>query len=323
MLKIDSLSVGIQAKATATPIVREVSLSIAPGDALGIVGESGSGKSLTAQSVGRMFQAPITILNGRIELDGVTLSDLTESELHRVRGSLVSYVFQDPLNSLNPSRTIGNHLLDVISRHTTLKGKEAYARAVDVLESVGITQAEARMKVYPHQLSGGMRQRVLIAMGLVCEPRLLIADEPTTALDVTVQARIIDLFRDIQERGISVMFISHNLDLVLEFCDSVAVMYGGRIMESGTATEIGENPRHPYTAALMDCIPRLDGTRENSLRVIPGSPPAGFSTIQGCPFADRCSSVQERCRIEMPPEEKLSNTHRLYCWNPISRGNHS
>jgi len=321
MLKIENLSVGIQNKSAATPIVREVSMSIPSGKAMGVVGESGSGKSLTAQSVGRMFQAPISVLGGRIELDGVVLTELGESELHRMRGRLVSYVFQDPLNSLNPSRTIGNHLLDVISRHATLRGKEAYDRAVEVLESVGITQADARMKVYPHQLSGGMRQRVLIAMGLVCEPRLLIADEPTTALDVTVQAKIIDLFRDIQARGISVMFISHNLDLVLEFCDSVTVMYGGRIMESGTAEEIGENPRHPYTAALMGCIPRLDGTREATLKVIPGSPPSSFSTIKGCPFADRCTSVQERCRTEMPPEQEISGTHKLFCWNPSSTGN--
>ncbi len=319
MLKIENLSVGIQDETGATPIVRGVSLTVAQGEALGVVGESGSGKSLTAQSVARMFQSSLSILSGRIELDGIDLTALSERELHALRGNTVSYVFQDPLNALNPTRTTGSHLLDVIRRHTKLNSKEARARAIEVLEAVGITQAEERMRAYPHQLSGGMRQRVIIAMALVCVPKLLIADEPTTALDVTVQARIIDLFRDIQRRGISVLFISHNLDLVLEFCDSVAVMYGGRVMERGTAEEIGGAPRHPYTAALMSCIPRIEH-RGTTLAVIPGSPPTGLDKISGCPFAARCARVQERCTVEMPPAARLSRTHEVSCWNPVPRG---
>nr|WP_309402181.1 ABC transporter ATP-binding protein [Aminobacter niigataensis]WMD00122.1 ABC transporter ATP-binding protein [Aminobacter niigataensis] len=319
MLKIENISVGILSDGTAMPIVRDVSLSIAQGEALGVVGESGSGKSLTAQSVARMYQSPLTILGGRVELDGIDLTKLSERELHALRGKAVSYVFQDPLNALNPTRTIGQHLLDVIRRHTPEGPREARSRAVEVLRSVGITQPEERMRAYPHQLSGGMRQRVLIAMGLVCVPKLLIADEPTTALDVTVQARIIDLFRDIQRRGISLLFISHNLDLVLEFCDSVAVMYGGRVVERGTAEEIGREARHPYTAALMSCIPRIENKTE-TLKVIPGSPPVGIDKVQGCPFAARCERVQDQCWQEMPPIERLSETHELSCWNPIPGG---
>lgn len=315
LLMIDKLTVGLAHPGAPKPLVRDISLTVGPGEAVGIVGESGSGKSLTAQAIGGMLQADLAVLSGHIYLDGVELTQLSEKALHRLRGDKVAYVFQDPLNALNPTRSIGGHLIDVIRHRHKISRRKAWPRAVAALQAVGITQAEDRMHAYPHQLSGGMRQRVLIAMSLICEPSLLIADEPTTALDVTVRARIIDLFHEVLRRRISVLFISHNLDLVLEFCGAVAVMYGGRLMEKGTAIEIGSAAQHPYTVALMDCVPRLQHNGER-LQVIPGSPPTNAGTLPGCPFAARCPRALGRCSEEFPAATELSPTHQVACWNP-------
>lgn len=317
ILSIENLSIGLMAAGVPKPLVRGIDLTVAAGEAIGVVGESGSGKSLTALAIGGLLPAAMSTISGNITLDGIKITGLSEAQFHRVRGTKVGYVFQDPLNALNPTRTIGNHLLDVIRRHSDLTKAEARTKAVAALRSVGIAQPEDRLLAYPHQLSGGMRQRVLIAMALVCNPRLLIADEPTTALDVTVQTKIVDLFRDFREQGISIMFISHNLDLVLEFCDTIVVMYGGQIMERGTALEIAEMPRHPYTRALMECVPRL-GNRAESLRVIPGQPPTLLGKTAGCPFAERCERALERCTAMRPEVSSASTTHVFACWNPTT-----
>lgn len=291
-------------------------MTIGSGEAVGIVGESGSGKSLTAQAIGGMLPASLSAISGSIILDGLDVTKLPEAQFHKVRGTKVGYVFQDPLNALNPTRTIGNHLLDVIMRHSKCRVAVAREKAIEALRSVGISQPEDRLRAYPHQLSGGMRQRVLIAMALVCNPKLLIADEPTTALDVTVQSKIVDLFRGIREEGISIMFISHNLDLVLEFCDSVIVMYGGRIMEKGSAVEIAETPCHPYTRALMECVPRLSNHSEQ-LRVIPGQPPTVLGKFAGCPFVERCERALDSCQTIPPAMTSETSTHEFACWNPV------
>lgn len=315
ILSIKDLSIGLTAGGVPKPIVSGIDMTIDAGEAVGVVGESGSGKSLTALAIGGLLPAALSTLSGGITLDGINITKLPEAQFHRVRGTKVGYVFQDPLNALNPTRTIGNHLLDVIRQHSNLTIAAAREKAVAALRSVGISQPEDRLRAYPHQLSGGMRQRVLIAMALVCNPRLLIADEPTTALDVTVQAKIVDLFRGFREQGISIMFISHNLDLVLEFCDTVVVMYGGQIMEKGTAPEIAEAPRHPYTRALMECVPRLSNRSEN-LRVIPGQPPTILGKLAGCPFVERCDRALEKCQTIRPEVSSASQTHVFSCWNP-------
>lgn len=317
ILSIKDLSIGLTIGGVSKPIVSKIDMTIGAGEAVGVVGESGSGKSLTALAIGGLLPAALSTISGGITLDGIDVTKLPETQFHQVRGTKVGYVFQDPLNALNPTRTIGNHLLDVIRQHGDLTTAAAREKAVAALRSVGITQPEDRLRAYPHQLSGGMRQRVLIAMALVCNPRLLIADEPTTALDVTVQAKIVDLFRGFREQGISIMFISHNLDLVLEFCDTVVVMYGGQIMEKGTAPEIAETPRHPYTRALMECVPRLSN-RSESLRVIPGQPPTILGKVAGCPFMDRCDRALEKCQTTRPEVSSASQTHVFSCWNPAS-----
>lgn len=290
-------------------------MTIDAGEAVGVVGESGSGKSLTALAIGGMLPAALATISGSIVLDGIDVTKLPEAQFHKVRGTKVGYVFQDPLNALNPTRTIGRHLLDVIGRHTNSTAAAAREKALEALRSVGITQPEDRLRAYPHQLSGGMRQRVLIAMALVCNPKLLIADEPTTALDVTVQSKIVDLFVGIREQGISIMFISHNLDLVLEFCDTVVVMYGGRIVEKGAASEIAEMSRHPYTRALMECVPRLSN-HSKQLMVIPGQPPTVLGKFAGCSFAERCDRALDTCRTTPPTMTSETPTHVFACWNP-------
>ncbi len=322
-LAIDQVTIGLQSAETSLPIVSRMGLTIVAGEAVGIVGESGSGKSLTALAVGGMLPSPLKVLSGRITLDGIDITAAREADIHKLRGSKVGYVFQDPLNSLNPTRTIGGHLLDVIRRHNRLSSAQARQKAVEALRAVGISQPEERLRTYPHQLSGGMRQRVLIAMALACHPKLLIADEPTTALDVTVQARIVDLFRAIREQGISIMFISHNLDLVLEFCDTVVVMYGGQVMEKGVASDIAQAPRHPYTRALMECVPRL-GNFSGQLRVIPGQPPKILGKHRGCPFSDRCERSLPKCHATPPDPTIETSTHMYACWNPhLEKAAHS
>jgi oligopeptide/dipeptide ABC transporter ATP-binding protein len=320
LLSLRNLKVGLRGDAGPTELVRGVSLDIDEGDIVGLVGESGSGKSLTALSVTRLLPAGIEILGGEILLNGVDLGRLSDAELHAFRGKQVGVIFQDPLTALNPTLSIGAQLVDVVRSRFDCSRGEARMRAVAALRSVGISLPEQRMRAYPHQLSGGMRQRVLIAMVVLGTPKLILADEPTTALDVTVQARIIRLLRAIQKSGnVAILFISHNLDLVAEFCDRVVVLYGGRIMEQGTSVQIVGAPRHPYTRALLQCIPRIDAG-QGPLRVIPGQPPADPGSLVGCPFAARCARVQPQCSAEIPPLSHAAAGHSFYCWNPEPAG---
>ncbi len=292
--------------------VRGVSLAISAGEAVGLVGESGSGKSLTALAL--MGLAPARV-SGEIRLDG---RPTALRELPALRGRDVAMVFQDPGAALNPAVSIGRHLVDVIRRHRGLSGAAARREAAAALARVGITDAAARLDAYPHQFSGGMRQRVLIAMAIACGPRLLIADEPTTALDVTVQAQIVDLLAELRrDLGLAVLFISHNLDLVAEIVDRVMVMYGGVVVEEGPVERLFAAPRHPYTALLQACVPRLDAAPGAELASIGGSPPRLGRMPPGCPFAPRCRRALPRCDAEMPPFEPAPGGGAAACWNPL------
>ena len=271
LLRFEGVTIATRGSDSSRVLVSDVDLHVSAGEALGIVGEFGSGKSLTALSVAGLLPSGVALSSGRISFEGKVLTELPDLALHRLRGKQISYVFQDPLTALNPTITIGRQITDVLSQHVGGSRKTLKRGAIEILSRLGIADAEKRVRSYPHQLSGGMRQRVLIALAMVCKPRILIADEPTTALDVTVQAKILELFRAIRTTGISLIFISHNIDVVLEFCDRVVVMYGGRVMEVGTAEEIGMAARHPYTQALLECVPRL-GTNLERLRVIDGQP---------------------------------------------------
>jgi oligopeptide transport system ATP-binding protein len=319
LLLLEKLSIGTGRPGPAERLVRDVDLTIRRGEAVAVVGESGSGKSLTALSIAGMLPASLHVLSGKILFDGNLISQLPEADLHRLRGREISYVFQDPLSSLNPTLTVGRQLLDILKRHSPGTSAKLRDRAAAALADVGIAHPQARMRAYPHELSGGMRQRVLIAMAMLCGPKLLIADEPTTALDVTTQATIIELFQQIRARGVSLLFISHNIDLVLEFCERIVVMYGGRMAEVGSAGEIAQHCRHPYTKALLECVPNLT-TRTSRLRAIEGQPPSDVSKALPCPFADRCPRAQARCRSETPPFTSASETHSYACWSPIPHG---
>jgi oligopeptide/dipeptide ABC transporter ATP-binding protein len=315
LLRFEGVTIATRGSDSSRVLVSDVDLHVSAGEALGIVGESGSGKSLTALSVAGLLPSGVALSSGRISFEGKVLTELPDSALHRLRGKQISYVFQDPLTALNPTITIGRQITDVLSQHVGGSRKTLKRGAIEILSRLGIADAEKRVRSYPHQLSGGMRQRVLIALAMVCKPRILIADEPTTALDVTVQAKILELFRAIRTTGISLIFISHNIDVVLEFCDRVVVMYGGRVMEVGTAEEIGMAARHPYTQALLECVPRL-GTNLERLRVIDGQPPGAQENLSGCPFSNRCPRALGRCHSEMPLSQQASPTSSFSCWNP-------
>ena len=318
LLSIRNLKVGLRGRDGSAELVRGMNLEIDEGEIVGLVGESGSGKSLTALSITRLLPAGIEILGGEVMFNGIDLNRLSDAELHQLRGKQVGVIFQDPLTALNPTLTIGAQIIDVVRSRFDCSGSEARERAIAALRSVGIPMPEQRMSAYPHQLSGGMRQRVLIAMVVLGTPKLILADEPTTALDVTVQARIVQLLRAIQKSGnVAILFISHNLDLVAEFCDRVVVMYGGRIMEQGSSAQIIATPRHPYTRALLRCIPRIDA-EPGPLRVIQGQPPANPASITGCPFAARCERALPKCQAEFPPASDANAGQSIHCWNPES-----
>ncbi len=314
LLAVEGLRVAFPLGGQWTDVVRGVDFSVAPGEALGLVGESGSGKSMSAMAVMRLIAAPGRIAAGRVVFDGTDLLALPEGAMRERRGRDVSMVFQDPSTSLNPAFTIGQQLAHTIRTHRPALSRRAVRdRAVEVLSLVGIPSAAQRLGHYPHQFSGGMRQRVLIGIAVACEPRLLIADEPTTALDVTVQARIVDLLNDLRERlGLAILFISHNLDLVAEICDRVAVMYAGRIVETGSARGIFTTPAHPYTRMLQRCVPRI-GAPSGLLDSIAGSPPRAGEIPLGCAFAPRCPQVMEACLTAYPPLH-VANGQEAACW---------
>ena len=292
-----------------------VSFSMEEGEVLGIVGESGSGKSVTAYSIMGLTAYPGKLVGGTVRFNGHEIEKMTEKEFRKIRGNEVSIIFQDPMTSLNPVYTIGNQIVEVILLHTNKTKKEAYERAKELLELVGINEPSKRLKQYPHELSGGMRQRVMIAIALACEPKLLIADEPTTALDVTIQAQILELMQELRKKlGMSIIMITHDLGVVASMCEKIAVMYAGHIVEYGTADEIFYNPSHEYTKGLIKSIPKLNAEKIEKLVPIEGQPVDLLNPPAGCPFAPRCSECMKICLNKMPPKTELSDTHYSYCW---------
>lgn len=292
-----------------------VSFSMEEGEVLGIVGESGSGKSVTAYSIMGLTAYPGKLVGGTVRFNGHEIEKMTEKEFRKIRGNEVSIIFQDPMTSLNPVYTIGNQIVEVILLHTNKTKKEAYERAKELLELVGINEPTKRLKQYPHELSGGMRQRVMIAIALACEPKLLIADEPTTALDVTIQAQILELMQELRKKlGMSIIMITHDLGVVASMCEKIAVMYAGHIVEYGTADEIFYNPSHEYTKGLIKSIPKLNAEKIERLVPIEGQPVDLLNPPAGCPFAPRCSECMKICLNKVPPKTELSDTHYSYCW---------
>jgi oligopeptide transport system ATP-binding protein len=292
-----------------------VSFSMEEGEVLGIVGESGSGKSVTAYSVMGLTAHPGKLIGGTINFNGHQIDKMSEKEMRKIRGNEVSIIFQDPMTSLNPVYTIGNQITEVICLHTGKSKKEAHDRAKELLELVGINEPAKRLKQYPHELSGGMRQRVMIAIALACEPKLLIADEPTTALDVTIQAQILELMQELRKKlGMSIIMITHDLGVVASMCERIAVMYAGHIVEYGTADEIFYEPKHEYTKGLIKSIPKLNVQETERLIPIEGQPVDLLNPPAGCPFAPRCANCMKICLREMPPKTELSDTHYSQCW---------
>jgi len=294
--------------------VRGISFDVNEGEVLGIVGESGSGKSVTSLSIMGLLQYPGRVVDGEILLNGEDILTYGKNQMRKVRGKEIAMIFQDPMTSLNPVYTIGNQIMEMILEHEKMSRREARARAIEMLKLVGIPAAEKRIDSYPHEFSGGMRQRVMIALALSCNPKLLIADEPTTALDVTIQAQILNLIKKLNKQfGMTTMLITHDLGVVATVCDKVAVMYGGLIMEYGTADEIFYHPRHPYTMGLLGSIPHVDGGEKRRLIPIDGTPPDLINPPKGCPFSTRCKYCMNVCTREQPPyfaEDK----HRTMCW---------
>ena len=292
-----------------------VSFSMNEGEVLGIVGESGSCKSVTAYSIMGLTAYPGKLIGGTIYFNGHQIEKMSEKEMRKIRGNEVSIIFQDPMTSLNPVYTIGNQITEVIRLHTGKSKKEAYDRAKELLELVGINEPTKRLKQYPHELSGGMRQRVMIAIALACEPKLLIADEPTTALDVTIQAQILELMQELRQKlGMSIIMITHDLGVVASMCERIAVMYAGHIVEYGTADEIFYEPKHEYTKGLINSIPKLSAQEIERLVPIEGQPVDLLNPPAGCPFAPRCANCMKICLREMPPKTELSDTHYSHCW---------
>lgn len=295
--------------------LNDVSLALREGEVLGIVGESGSGKSVTAYSLMGITAHPGRLISGEIFFNGHLISEMTEREMRQVRGNEVSMIFQDPMTSLNPVYTIGDQIREVILLHTDKNKQQAHERARELLQLVGINEPDKRLKQHPHELSGGMRQRVMIAMALACEPKLLIADEPTTALDVTIQAQILELMMDLKHKlGMAILLITHDLGVVAGTCDRVAVMYAGKVVETGTVDEIFYNPSHEYTKGLLLSVPNLNEREHKKLVPIEGQPVDMLSPPAGCPFAPRCRSCMKICLKRMPEYTKLSDSHYSACW---------
>ena len=314
LLEINDLRTSFFTDAGEVKAVNGISFTLDKGKVLGIVGESGSGKSVTAYSIMQILASTGKIVGGSIKLDGQELVNSGENVMRKVRGNKVSIIFQDPMTSLNPTHTIGHQIMESILLHTGRNKKQAYERAVEMLRLVNINEPEKRMKQYPHELSGGMRQRVVIAMALACEPDILIADEPTTALDVTIQAQILDLMSSLQkELGMAIIMITHDLGVVAQMCDEVIVMYAGSICEQGTSDEIFYNPRHEYTKGLMRSIPTT-GTFGQRLCPIAGTPIDLLNMPEGCPFAPRCDTAMKICIKQKAERMVLNDCHYVSCW---------
>ena len=320
LLKVRDLHTSFFTPAGEVKAVNGVSFNLDRGKVLGIVGESGSGKSVTAYSIMQILASTGKIVSGSIKLDGEELVNAGESVMRTVRGNKISIIFQDPMTSLNPTYTIGHQLMEAILLHTNRNKKQAWDRAVEMLKLVNVNEPEKRMKQYPYEFSGGMRQRVMIAMALACEPDILIADEPTTALDVTIQAQILDLMHDLQEElGMAIIMITHDLGVVAQMCDEVIVMYAGSICEQGTADEIFYNPKHEYTKGLMRSIPTAD-TAGQRLQPITGTPIDLLNMPEGCPFAPRCDAAMKICIHQRCERMEINDDHAAACWMNVKKG---
>ena len=316
MLEVKGMRTSFFTHVGEVKAIRGVDFYLDKGEAVGIVGESGSGKSVTSLSVMRLLQFPGKLTGGEVFFDGEDLTKKTDKEMQAIRGNEISMIFQDPMTSLNPVFTIGNQIMEAIIKHQKLSKEQARQKAIEMLKLVGIPSPEKRIDQYPHEFSGGMRQRAMIAMALSCEPKLLIADEPTTALDVTIQAQILELMKDLKDSlNTSIILITHDLGVVADVCTRIIVMYGGLIMEEGTTEEIFYKPQHPYTLGLMRSIPKMSD-KENKERLIPidGTPPDLLKPPAGCPFAPRCDHAMKICMTQMPEYTKSSDTHRAACW---------
>ena len=316
LLDVRGLRTHFHTSAGVIRAVDGVSWDVCKGETVALVGESGCGKSVSALSVMRLVSAPAgRIVGGEILFKGRNLLALSEEEMRRVRGREIGMIFQEPMTSLNPVLTIGRQITETVETHLAMTSAQAQARAVELLSLVGIPEGARRLRQFPHQFSGGMRQRIMIAMALACDPALVLADEPTTALDVTIQAQILELMKSLSRRlGAAIMMITHNLGVVARYADRVNVMYAGKIVERGTAREIYANPRHPYTLGLLRSVPRLDEPRRAKLQPIPGQPPDLSRLPAGCSFAPRCAYAIDRCRVEEPGLDPVAADHLSACW---------
>jgi oligopeptide/dipeptide ABC transporter ATP-binding protein len=318
LLSVEDLHVRFGTERGLVYAVNGVSFDIAPGETLGIVGESGCGKSVTSLAILGILGRNARVTNGRAMFGGRDLLAMRDEELRSIRGKEIAMIFQDPMTSLNPVLTIGRQLREALETHFGMDREQADRRSTELLDQVGIPSAKMRLKDYPHQFSGGMRQRAMIAMALACEPKLLIADEPTTALDVTIQAQILQLLKDmVAERDTALILITHDLGVVAGMCERVNVMYAGMFMETGSADRLFARPRHPYTLGLLQSVPRLDAGRRQRLHPIPGAPRNMLSAPSECPFAPRCRFEVEQSRQQVPPLEELEPGHHVRCFNPV------
>lgn len=315
ILEVKDLAISFDTYEAEVQAVRGVSFTLDEKETLAIVGESGSGKSVTAQSLMRLIPIPPgKFAGGSIVFNGEDLTQKSDKQMESIRGKDISMIFQDPMTSLNPTMPIGKQIAEGLIKHQNMSKKPAHIRGIELLRLVGIPNPETRINQYPHEYSGGMRQRAMIAIALACNPKILIADEPTTALDVTIQAQILDLMRDLQEEtGTAIILITHDLGVVANAAHRVAVMYGGKIVETGNVEEIFYNPKHPYTWGLLASMPKLD-SGEEELQAIPGTPPDLADPPNGCPFVARCPYAMKVCESHMPDYTKLSDTQKTACW---------
>ena len=316
LLEIENLKTQFFTSAGTVRAVDGISYTVDEGETVALVGESGCGKSVSALSILRLIPwPPGKIVEGHIRFAGTDLLTLSDDEIRNVRGKDISMVFQEPMTSLNPVLSIEQQLTETLTTHFPVSPEEAEKRAIELLDMVGISDPERRLKQYPHHFSGGMRQRVMIAMALACQPKLIIADEPTTALDVTIQAQILELMKDLTKRlGVALIIITHNLGVVARYADRVNVMYAGKIIEEGTAADIYHRPQHPYTLALLKSVPRMDRPRQAKLDPVEGQPPDLTMLDDGCPFRPRCRYRVDRCNEAFPPLESVGGNHLSACW---------
>ncbi|MDD3369113.1 MAG: ABC transporter ATP-binding protein [Lachnospiraceae bacterium] len=315
LLEVKDLEVSFYNKKTETPAIRKISYTLHEGEVLGIVGESGSGKSVSSHCILQLTPENGKVKGGEILFQGKDITKMSRKEINELRGNQISMIFQDPMTSLDPLFTIGNQLEEALKKHTDLDKKDRQKRMVELLELVGINQPEKRLTQYPHEFSGGMRQRAMIAMALSCNPKLLIADEPTTALDVTIQAQIVDLLKELKKKlNMSIIFITHDLGVVSDICDKIIVMYAGEIIETGSKRQIFHENRHPYTEGLLKSIPKIEQSRDTDLIPIEGTPPDMQKLGPECPFAPRCEYAMRICSKMEPPKVELDGEHSVACW---------